>query len=1490
MVDLTEMAVQLYRRYLGDPHNAADNEIHALLTGDAAVAVVEGSLCQSAVLGGDENLGEAWWEHVRENGANVFNTPLTSIECSSARAALASATGLSLAGKRAAVFLTGHNIGAVQDLLFSASGRHLPLVMHLTNLTMSGHGIAPGSGHEGYHLSSDSGCFTLFAENVQQVADFTIIARQVAETVLIPGLVVMDADETARSAQDVTILNPRQIVDFIGPADGEIAAPTEAQRLLFGETRLAVPRWHDVDRPAAAGAYFDAPSYAMGAAGTAVFFEEALDAALESAFARFAEISGRRYNCVSSCNLDRADTVLVLQGASCEVAAAACRGMHRTGVVGITSLRPFPAQFLRQSLEGKTNVIVLERLSPAPGLQPPLLTEIHQSLMRATAAPGARGQSLSVLHSAVYGVGGAPLRTADLALIPSHLRDTSPGTLHLGIDFEADTSHPKRQVLTHELRRAYSDIVNAGLRATDVPRDIAQDGTVSVAVQAGRGVRHTELARDTAHILYDIMGGTVRSRSGRAIAESLTHSTTEIVDPGDDATLDVACVAIADIPTDPIDTAVLNRLRKGGTIVVSAGSPEQLADVFPAGLRKIAIGKSIRVCIAPASTHHINDALLGALFCTIVTRGLAPLKVRKVVSIRDDMLRLQDDGDRESRMTAFSSGLNDSEFLELDALPESDTDARMDAGMATPIALQQLAATDEQFDSLPRFWNQTGIMYQNNQVESMTPDPYLATGTIAPLSAIFRSHRHERSMIPNIDAERCTGCGRCWTGCPDSALAPVVIGPTALIDHGIRLSGGDALRQLANQLATRIMNETRRQNVGTCAEDMLRQAYAWLADKLEQTPERQQAFEEALGQVCDEIGPLPLCTAATYFERAENARKDGGEFLALVLNPDTCKNCGLCEEVCDEAAIKLVPQLDTDLAKAQQIWNIWAATPDTQSETIERVLASSELDSVSAINLSRYCLLSMAGGDGAEPGSGEKIALRMVLSTTEFRQQPIVQGFVDELASTSGAVVDEIQEILAMNLPEEELDILSKSVDSIRAPLVELSELARTVETSVHASPVDTARLTRLLSLAKQLSDQHWHLTSGRQGLGRARFGLTVAPGTVGRWASTFPYNSFQAPVVLDFSDETPHIAAGLLEGHLRDTCESIGLMRQARLEIDRPAGVEFERASLAQLTWQDLSAPERRICPPMLVVGNDGAFGGEGLANVLWSLSSDLPIKIISLVNLDLGIAQTHQTQDPRSNMGLVAIAGRSAFVAQTCIGDPEHLYRTVTQALEYPGPALIRIHTPSPARHGFETRHTIERSREAVRSRAFPLFSYDPDQEGVHGTRLDLSGNENVAGCWSDDEMPFTVAHWAATQGRFSHHFTEMPDDGVSAVELHEFLGLDDRGRRDKVAYVTMASEDVTTRLIVDEHMVRATEAAMDSWRVLQELAGIVTPFTSLVEKAVRDELQSEHEAEIAAVREDYERQIRELDASIRSDVAGRVRNQLLRLVQSGSLDTKT
>lgn len=1499
MAELKDTAIRLYRKYIGSPTAAEDQAagVRAVLSGDHAVAVAEAAITQSVVIGASQQVSDAdlaWQSETSGDALDVFGKPVGTMEAEGARGALASAIGLSLAGRRATAFLDGQDIAGTQDLLYSAAGRHLPLVIHLTNRALTSHGGSAGSGHEGFHLSCESGCFTLFAANAQEAADFTVIARRVAEECLVPGLVVMDAEQTAWSAQDVHLLAPAQLQSFIGPADGIMTVPTEAQKLLFGTQRRRVPRWHDVDRPVLQGAHFDRNSFALGALGRQAFFDSYLTESLMGALERFGRLTGRHYETVSEYKLDNADTVFVVQGSAVETVKAAADYLAdekkaRVGVLGVNSIRPLPGAAIVSALRGKRQVVVLERVQAPLGDDGPLTREIRSAL---------KYSEQPLCHSVTYGLGGAPLRIADIALIPSRIDRHEASHFALGVDFtRPGESHPKREVLQDALERAYPGIENSGLRERERVNIPLPENALSFLVERKSGSSLAALIPEIGRHLHRLEEGAVRTRMGttgsqwgKDTGDYLVYSSDALLDPGDDSSVDVLVITDRFAPV-VVESAC--RLRQQG-LVVLAGAP---TSILSAEFLQEAASRRAKFFVAGAddsdrdSTSKVELAL-GTVFGALMMAGKVALKERKVLSAREEALGHFPEDVRHKLLAAFQTGLDHCAEMDMSAFANSAMPGPGHWDDEAPAMVRALGRTDDQYDSLPRLWDQVGVMYNDGEADHLTVDPYLATGTVAPLSSTFRNLSPTRSTIPVFDPETCTGCGKCWTACPDSAIGPVVMSPASLIDTGMRIANGDSIRQVSNQLATRMTGQARKGELASTAGDAFKTEFEWLKEKMSMTPEREEALSTAVNNMVDGLDKLPLAVTDTFFHDAEKVKKDSGELLSIAINPDVCKGCGICVEQCEPLALNFAEQNDERLRAAATLWELWAETPDTPSATIDRVIEAGSVDALAALNLSRYCLHAMAGGDNAEAGSGEKIALRMVLASTEFYQQPLLNKFAHDVKQTAEDLIHRIQTILASALPGENLELLDRVLNRASSPLPAPGALAREIENAIDERKVDAVGLRRLTRLAEDLTDLHKIITEGTQGLGRARLGLAITPGSVSNWAAEFPYNSFQAPVVVDMIGETPQMAAGLLEGHMRDTCESVAVMRKAQLELEQPAGMEFQRAALDRLEWKDLTDDERRLCPPLILVGNDEMLAGSGLSQVLWLLSSDLPIKIVAMADLDLGIAKemgrpSALHHDPRTNLVLLALAARNAYVAQTSIGDFGHIQRSVAQALQYAGPALIRVHAPSPNRHGVATDSAIRQAQLACTSRAYPLVTYDPRIDGVHGTRISLAGNPDMEQPFASDTSGFvTPAHWALTEARFESEFEPMASEDTG-VELDEYLELEGAARSGKTPMLTAGDEDSLKRYRIGPDLIGVIDEQRATWRVLQELAGVVTPFTDKVWEEAKEGVSASHASEMEALKSEYEQKIAELTESVQQEVAGRIRSQLISLVKLKSSD---
>ncbi|HXK57484.1 MAG TPA: pyruvate ferredoxin oxidoreductase, partial [Gammaproteobacteria bacterium] len=472
----------------------------------------------------------------------------------------------------------------------------------------------------------------------------------------------------------------------------------------------------------------------------------------------------------------------------------------------------------------------------------------------------------------------------------------------------------------------------------------------------------------------------------------------------------------------------------------------------------------------------------------------------------------------------------------------------------------------------------------------------------------------------------------------------------------------------------------------------------------------------------------------------------------------------------------------------------WEQLPETTQATLEQAGAGSLPGKPAAALMAQRFRCSLGAGDGAEPGSGERLALRLLLATAVARQQPLMTAFIADVGAVREKLSNLIRKMLADALPADDLDALATGLDSVDTRETDLTSFINETEGTIDAR-IDALRLRRLVSLAQKLRDLSWQLTEGRQGFGRAGLGLVLCSNLPAGWAGVFPDNPFAVPVTVDTTGDAAQYAAGLLQGQLQQALEGFVLMRKARVELESPADAARLWSTLDNLGWDDLTVEERALCPPVIVVGSSSLLAGRGLSQLSGIMAGNLPIKFIVFPELDFGLAAGANTglplspiQDTGMDLALLTLAWRSSLNAQCSVGYPEHLAATVETALNFPGPALIQIHAPSPGRHGFPADQTVMQARLAVKTRTFPLFLYDPGAEGVFGSRFSLAENPDPDSGWLSDEsgQPVTTAHWMLGERRFAQWLSRLPADAPDTLPLAEYLALPEMSRAGKEPFI--------------------------------------------------------------------------------------------------------
>jgi pyruvate-ferredoxin/flavodoxin oxidoreductase len=1515
---------------------------------DGSAAVVEMETAGSEAAGAypitpSTQMGEGWAAAKAAGKFNVNGRPLLFFEPEGEHAAAGVTAGMSMTGLRATNFSSGQGIAYMHESLYAAVGKRLTYVLNVAARAMTKHALNVHAGHDDYHAVDDTGFFQLFAKDVQGIADLNLIAHRIAELALNPGLVAQDGFLTSHVIETLRLPERELIREYLGDPADIIESPTPAQRLTFGETRRRIPEMFDLDYPALIGSVQNQDSYMQGVAAQRPFYFDHVEALADQAMREFAELTGRRYERAQGYRLDDADWVLAGQGSVVSNAEAVAdylrdeRGL-KVGVLDITMFRPFPTDRIATLLRGKKGVTVLERTDQPLAVDNPLLREIRAAMAKAMENGRAKGDRVPhprvpaigsdefpEFYSAGFGFGSRDLQPADLVLAVQNMLPEGEGRrfYYLGIDFVREgTQLPKLEIWQEKLLDEYPEIASEALVPTEeinlLPKDAISIRIHSVggwgAITMGKNVVLTANELCGYHVKANPKYGSEKKGQPTTFYGILSHEPVRL-----NGELKNVNVVLSPDPNVFLNSNPLAGLAEGGVFVIqSEKNAEDLWASFPPAARQLIRERGIRVYGLDAfkiASEEASDpelryrmqgtAFLGAFF------KVSPVMEREGLDEESlfDGIRAQIEkkfghlGERvvEDNVRTIRRGFD--ELYEVEAHADATAGSEVMAEAAVG-AIPTLLDHPNQMPGIGnqgRFWEQVCSLCGIDQ--DVIADPFAAISAIPAATSTVRDMSDIRFEVPDFIASKCTGCAQCWTQCPDAAIPGVVSTVEDVITTGIRTAQNGEPLNLIQSVSGNLAREARKVLKAvpfTTFGDTLTVAYGNLADKLPWDAERKKSLDREFAAVYSVLAEFPLAKTVPFFDVPEGKEKGAGGLLSITVNPEACKGCNICVDVCADGALVTKHQTDEILEQLRRNWVTWENLPDTQDRYINVRSIEEGIGVLPSLLLKKENYRTMAGGDGACMGCGEKTAVHLVVSAVESLMQPRVEKFVGELDELIGSLDRKGRDLLSA---DADLDLAAAAQDEATVPL----------DSAKHAE------LSRIVSAKKALEDLRWRYVEGPGGQGRANMGISNSTGCSSVWASTYPYNPYPYPWVNHLFQDAPSVAIGIFEGHMRKMADAFRSVRRARLlasgEYDEPV----HEPELAMLDWQSFTDAEFDLCPPITAIGGDGAMLDIGFQNLSRLLASGKPIRVIVLDTqvysntggqactsgftgqvsdmAAYGKAQ-HGKEETRKELSLIAIAHRGAFVLQSSQASASHMIGGVIRGLQSPRPTVFNIYTPCPVEHGLADEWAPNAARFALESRAFPFLIYDPDSGPTIADCLDLSGNPSVEETWPtydleyvDDEgeeqvmeLPVTTADWAATEGRFKKHFKPIPRDDwddESQVLFHEFVAMSSEERLGRTPFIwTINDGRKLNRLACSLEIVALAEDRLLFWAQLKELAGLQVPES--VKESIATEMEEQFEARVAEMRAEYERQIAELQTSLPQIVARRLAEGLL---QSGN-----
>ncbi|MGE5169394.1 MAG: transketolase C-terminal domain-containing protein [Rudaea sp.] len=305
----------------------------------------------------------------------------------------------SLAGVRVFTATASQGLLLMHELLHYASGARAPIVMANVNRT-------PASPWAFWPDQTDSlaqrdtGWIQYYAESAQESLDTVIQAFRVAERVLLPAMVNLDAFYVSHALEPVRV-PAQQLVDVFLPP----YAPTQRLDTATGAS------WGNVVTQEMFLRHRQALGDAMDRVPAA-----ALDADRE-----WRELTGRSYGLIERYRCDGARIVVVAMGSMCGTAREAVDAMRAEGTsVGLLKVRlfrPLPVHALRDALCGVADVLVLDR-NYSPGHGGILHQELRAALYGMAGAPR--------IHGYLAGVGGVNVSPENIAEFVRNASESAP--------------------------------------------------------------------------------------------------------------------------------------------------------------------------------------------------------------------------------------------------------------------------------------------------------------------------------------------------------------------------------------------------------------------------------------------------------------------------------------------------------------------------------------------------------------------------------------------------------------------------------------------------------------------------------------------------------------------------------------------------------------------------------------------------------------------------------------------------------------------------------------------------------------------------------------------------------------------------------------------------------------------------------------------------------------------------------------------------------
>src|SRR5438874_13837395 len=187
--------------------------------GAEAVVHVEINVCQAAgayPITSSTTMGGGFNAAVMNGLTNLWGDPLLFFEPESEHSAATVCEGFAVAGGRVTNFTSGQGLVLMKEVLYTISGKRLPVLMNIGARALTSQGLNVHAGHDDVMSVADCGWGMLFARNAQEAGDFCLICRRAAAATQAAFFNVQDGLLTTHTVETVRLPELEFMKEYIG--------------------------------------------------------------------------------------------------------------------------------------------------------------------------------------------------------------------------------------------------------------------------------------------------------------------------------------------------------------------------------------------------------------------------------------------------------------------------------------------------------------------------------------------------------------------------------------------------------------------------------------------------------------------------------------------------------------------------------------------------------------------------------------------------------------------------------------------------------------------------------------------------------------------------------------------------------------------------------------------------------------------------------------------------------------------------------------------------------------------------------------------------------------------------------------------------------------------------------------------------------------------------------------------------------------------------